>query len=81
MKVIFLDIDGVLNCIGSFNRTKTRFNGFVGMDPTLVARFNSLVEKTGARVVLSSTWRLDPKWSVSCLLPDGETAYREARVV
>jgi hypothetical protein len=60
--VSFLDIDVVLNCIGFFDRTKTRLNGYIGMDPELVARFDVLAKETGANVVLSSTWRLDPKW-------------------
>jgi HAD domain in Swiss Army Knife RNA repair proteins len=60
MIVIFLDIYGVLNCIGFFYRTEARFDGYIGMDPELVARFNAFVKETGADVVLSSTWRLDP---------------------
>lgn len=62
MKLIFLDIDGVLNRLGTENRTTTRWRGFIGMEPELVIRFNELCENTGAKVVLSSTWRLDPDW-------------------
>jgi HAD domain in Swiss Army Knife RNA repair proteins len=62
MKVLFLDIDGVLNRIGTRNRTSTRWNGFIGMEPELVARCNRLVEETGAQVVLSSVWRLHDSW-------------------
>jgi len=64
MKVIFLDIDGVLNRLGTpqEGRTTTQWNGFIGMEPELVQRFNSLVKKTGVQVVLSSTWRLSPTW-------------------
>jgi hypothetical protein len=29
-------------------------------DPKLIRRFKSLVDRTGARVVLASTWRYDP---------------------
>lgn len=58
MKVIFLDIDGVLNTI----KTKQRWNGFIGMNPVAVKRFNKLVEDTNAEVVLSSTWRRDKNW-------------------
>src|SRR3954463_835122 len=56
MKVIFLDIDGVLNCEQTPNRRKFPYVA----DRALVSRFKRLVERTGARVVLTSTWRCDP---------------------
>lgn len=56
MKVIFLDIDGVLNCAETPN--PRRFPYIV--DSKLLARLNELVNWTGAKVVLSSTWRCDP---------------------
>ena len=49
MKVIFLDIDGVLNNSG---------NSFRRLDPENVARLNALCRQSGARVVVSSSWRL-----------------------
>ncbi|KKN16786.1 hypothetical protein LCGC14_0972480 [marine sediment metagenome] len=58
MKIIFLDIDGVLNTV----QTLQRCDGFIGMSPILVKRFNKLVKDTGAEVVLSSTWRLAKNW-------------------
>ena len=54
MKVIFLDIDGVLNCAKTPNPRKFPYI----VDKKLLRRF--LVDRTGAKVVLSSTWRLDP---------------------
>jgi hypothetical protein len=56
MKVIFLDIDGVLNCERTPNPRKFPYV----VDPTLLARFKKLLERTGAKVVLLSSWRLDP---------------------
>jgi hypothetical protein len=56
MKVIFLDIDGVLNSDSTPNPRKFPYI----VDTRLLARFQELVSKTGARVVLSSTWRVDP---------------------
>jgi hypothetical protein len=56
MKVIFLDVDGVLNCRKTPNPRKLPYI----VDRTLLARFMRLVEQTGAKVVLSSTWRYDP---------------------
>lgn len=56
MKVIFLDIDGVLNC----SKTPNPRNFPYIVDKKLLARFKKLLERTGAKVVLSSTWRCDP---------------------
>jgi hypothetical protein len=58
MRVIFLDIDGVLNCW----ETTERWRGFIGIDPKLAQRLAELVRVTSAKVVLSSTWRRDPDW-------------------
>lgn len=54
MKIIFLDVDGVLNCRG----TKARCEGFTGIDKAKVALLKELVDATNAKIVLSSTWRL-----------------------
>ena len=56
MKVIFLDIDGVLNCKSTPNPRKFPYI----VDPKLLKRFKRLLQRTGAKVVLSSTWRYDP---------------------
>src|SRR3954453_17188931 len=56
MKVVFLDIDGVLNCKQTAN--PRRFPYIV--DSSLLARFNSVLHRTGAQVVLSSTVGCDP---------------------
>jgi len=63
-KIIFLDVDGVLNRLGTptEGRTTTTWNGFIGMEPELVQRFNTLVKELGVGVVLSSTWRLSKTW-------------------
>lgn len=53
--VLFLDIDGVCNCIN----TKQRFGPYVGIDPLMAARLKQIVKETDCWVVLSSTWRLD----------------------
>lgn len=56
MKVIFLDIDGVLNTVLTPNSRKLPYI----VDKKLVRRFRQLVEKTHAKVILISTWRYDP---------------------
>src|SRR5215210_5784393 len=56
MKVIFLDIDGVLNTSSTPNPRKLPYV----VDKTLVRRLQQLVVKTRAKVILISTWRYDP---------------------
>jgi hypothetical protein len=55
--VIFLDIDGVLNKLGTKERCT---NGCVGISPDLCANLNRILEETGAKIVISSTWRHSP---------------------
>lgn len=54
MKVIFLDIDGVLNNQQTNAKTPV---GFIGINNSLLKRFSKLVKETNARIVLSSTWK------------------------
>lgn len=56
MKVIFLDVDGVLNT----HKTTRRLdccNEFTFVDTRKVLRLRDIVKRTGAKLVLSSTWR------------------------
>ncbi len=54
MKVLFLDIDGVVNN----KRTKKNFEGFTAIDPAMAALVQRIVQNTGCEIVLSSSWRL-----------------------
>src|SRR5258706_13213658 len=59
MKTLFLDIDGVLNSADYMLHRKhlprpTRYN----IDTLTVPRLNEITSRTGARLVISSTWRL-----------------------
>ena len=56
MRIIFLDIDGVLNCSSTKNPRKLPYV----VDRKLLKRFTRLLQRTKAKVVLSSTWRYDP---------------------
>ena len=53
MKVIFLDIDGVLNTPSS----ESRCGEYIGIDDDKVERLKQIVEKTKAKIVLISTWK------------------------
>lgn len=53
MKVLFLDIDGVVNN----EKTTQRHRGVIGIDPFMAFQVGRIVEWTGCIVVLSSSWR------------------------
>jgi len=61
MKLVFLDVDGVLNhSLSDWER-----GGHRTIDDGCVAVLAGIIERTGAKVVLSSVWRLNPG---ACLL-------------
>lgn len=53
MKVVFLDIDGVLNTPSS----KSRCGEYIGIDDDKVKRLADIVKRTNAQIVLISTWK------------------------
>lgn len=54
MKVIFLDIDGVLNNDETEEYTP---EGYLGIDDILLARLKKIVENTQAKIVLTTSWK------------------------
>jgi hypothetical protein len=56
MKIVFSDIDGVLNCKRTTNPRKFPYIA----DPILVKRLCGVLERTQSEIVLTSTWRYDP---------------------
>lgn len=56
MKVIFLDVDGVLNVMSDSYRTFMKPYG-EHIEPWLVQRLNYIVEKTDSKIVISSSWK------------------------
>lgn len=73
MKVIFLDIDGVMNGIEAKGQHPDARRGLVSfLDPGPVELLNRIIAATGAVVVVSSTWRLGIPWN------DLVEAFREA---
>lgn len=61
MKIVFLDLDGVLNSIAWYARrgphAPEQDYFAYAIDPACMARLNRLCAQTGARIVFSSTWR------------------------
>lgn len=62
MKIIFLDIDYVVNCRSTKERAPS---GVIGVEQRLIAYIKEIVNATGAKIVLSSTWRKD--WAFNLL--------------
>ena len=74
MKVIFLDIDGVLNSEEFWKteaqhirkkkaiaegKSRDEASAIANMNPIAVERIIRIVKETGAEIVVSSTWRFD----------------------
>lgn len=59
LRIVFLDIDGVLNS-GPFIREQAETVGLwdaADIDVRKMALLNQILERTGAKVVISSSWR------------------------
>lgn len=56
MKVLFLDVDGVLNKANTKENTAT---GYDFVEDVFVRRLKDIVDQTGCKIVLSSDWRYD----------------------
>lgn len=76
MKVIFLDIDGVLNNQQTFQSRYEHHQStgewLLEIDETMVARLTNIVKETNAKIVLSSSWRTG--FSYDTCEPLGEQA-------
>ncbi len=78
MKIIFLDIDGVLNWRKTVERVHV--GRFIGIDPAMVARFNQIIDAhPDAKIVISSTWRNSFSYSTEILDFPGLIKYLQAR--
>lgn len=53
LKLIFLDVDGVLN----HDKSRARCGCVKGIDKDKVERLAKIINETGAKIVLSSTWK------------------------
>lgn len=56
-RILFLDIDGVLNSHAYWRSTGRQLH-LHDLDRKAVTRLNAVLDRTGAMVVVSSTWRL-----------------------
>ena len=60
MKVIFLDIDGVLNAnedFGGRSKPNPSIHGILGITTTRLNRLKQIIDKTDAKIVLTSSWK------------------------
>lgn len=68
-KVIFLDVDGVLNDVATEDRTPDHF---VGLSDVMIANLAHIVKETNAKVVLVSTWKSEWDQEPSNRTVDGQ---------
>lgn len=66
-KYIFLDFDGVLNTSKYIHSNKERFSqiedrtewSIAKLDPSLIKNLNKITDQTGAKIVITSSWRIN----------------------
>ena len=72
MKVIFLDIDGVLNCDETYvlrrEKMKKEKKYILDIDEDKVQLLGRVCKETGAKIVLTSSWRFDWENGVDSLV-------------
>lgn len=74
-KVLFLDVDGVLNeCLSKSRAT----SGVIGIDDDKVQLLRQIIEATGAQIILTSSWR--KSWSRDPLLCRQDGVYLERKL-
>lgn len=56
-RILFLDIDGVLNSEEYFKNCNNSRENFSRFDPSSVSLIKSLIEEFSLKIVISSTWR------------------------
>lgn len=59
MKILFLDVDGVLNC-ANFMARRVKGERFTMIDPMRSLLVHRICEATGCKIVVSSSWRHSP---------------------
>ena len=64
MKIIFLDIDGVINS-DTYLKSRPDNSDYNRIDMSRIKLLADLVKSTDAKIVLTSTWRVD--WNMSPL--------------
>ena len=57
MKIIFLDIDGVLNSAKYYKSVNSKKKNWNRFDPNVVKLLKELIEEFNLSLVISSTWR------------------------
>ena len=55
MKIVFLDVDGVLNYIGC----KSHTYGYYFVEDNKIKLLKEIIDRTEAQIVLSSSWRVE----------------------
>lgn len=62
MKILMLDVDNVLNDDATYDTFVVDSLIYIGLDTDKIVRLNRIIESTGAKIVISSTWREDSRF-------------------
>jgi hypothetical protein len=62
MKVLMLDVDNVLNDSFTSDHLNVDHYIYIGLDTDKIERLNRIIESTGAKIVISSSWRDDSRF-------------------
>ena len=76
MKIIFLDVDGVLNFAATEARTAS---GCLGIASSAVKNLRDIVKATGAYIVLTSTWKDEWDFDEDKCTEDGKYLVRKLK--
>lgn len=64
LRVLFLDVDGVLNSAQYLHNKPRKTWPFEHIDPAAVQLLNKIVRQTDCKIVISSSWRVILPWWV-----------------
>lgn len=61
-KIIFLDVDGVLNCDKTLDTIPYNGINYIGLDDDKIQLLKDIIDKTDCYIILSTSWRFYPEF-------------------
>jgi hypothetical protein len=76
MKLIFLDIDGVLN---NENTKASAPSGCMGIEDKLITKLEHIIAETDAKIILTSDWKIEWEEFEFCCSEDAKYLNRKLK--